>query len=285
MLALEYEDTYDTQGRCSGTEEQTGFMKLLRDAVFLNNCRDPKEAAAAIAEMDKASRAEAVAAVEAEGEFAGEATAEAGGGGLSGRGGGGGVEAVDSSAAEAEAAKRSAGSKGDDDTYGGDQDGAKGEGETEGGVLRPRGRCQRVSPCKADPGIYSHDTVGLLRDSGCGLPRSEEEKKGDEEERIPGAPAADANRDSAALSSIRSIGDSSAVGLGDLPSTYLRRPSFIGAAADLGGEEKDRGTIADGRHDVELRQEGGGGVALREGERVASQGVRPPQAWQLGGTL
>ncbi|CAM9233511.1 unnamed protein product, partial [Scytosiphon promiscuus] len=52
VLALEYEDNYTSFAANLGPQEETGFMKLLREAVFVNACVDPKRAAAELATRD-----------------------------------------------------------------------------------------------------------------------------------------------------------------------------------------------------------------------------------------
>lgn len=64
VLALEYEDTYTFTPKLPAQDE-TGFMKLLREAVFVNSCVDPKEAAAEIAIRDAQMHYDATAADEA----------------------------------------------------------------------------------------------------------------------------------------------------------------------------------------------------------------------------
>ncbi|CAB1102696.1 unnamed protein product [Ectocarpus sp. CCAP 1310/34] len=58
VLALEYEDCYSFTANLPHQDE-TGFMKLLREAVFVNSCMDPRQAAAEIADRDAQMRADA----------------------------------------------------------------------------------------------------------------------------------------------------------------------------------------------------------------------------------
>lgn len=79
MLALEYEDNYTSFATKLGTQDETGFMKLLREAVFVNACADPKQAAAELATRDAKLHADAAAAaasMDAEEEEEPEVTAQ-----------------------------------------------------------------------------------------------------------------------------------------------------------------------------------------------------------------
>lgn len=58
MLALEYEDCYSFTANLP-PQDETGFMKLLREAVFVNSCMDPRQAAAEIADRDAQMHADA----------------------------------------------------------------------------------------------------------------------------------------------------------------------------------------------------------------------------------
>lgn len=58
MLALEYEDCYSFTTNLP-PQDETGFMKLLREAVFVNSCMDPRQAAAEIADRDAQMHADA----------------------------------------------------------------------------------------------------------------------------------------------------------------------------------------------------------------------------------
>lgn len=87
VLALEYEDTYTFTPNLP-PQDETGFMKLLREAVFVNSQTSPKEAAAEIATRDAQMHADAAAAA----ATAGTAVPEGRGGAVGRTGGGEGGE-------------------------------------------------------------------------------------------------------------------------------------------------------------------------------------------------
>eukprot|EP00903_Cladosiphon_okamuranus_P010158 g9618.t1 len=84
VLALEYEDTYTFMPNLP-PQDETGFMKLLRQTMFVNGCVNPKEAAAEIATRDaQMHAADAAAANNDTVEGAGTATIQWGHGGVQG---------------------------------------------------------------------------------------------------------------------------------------------------------------------------------------------------------
>ncbi|CBN78895.1 hypothetical protein Esi_0155_0018 [Ectocarpus siliculosus] len=66
VLALEYEDCYSFTANLP-PQDETGFMKLLREAVFVNSCMDPRQAAAEIADRDAQMHADAADAATEQG--------------------------------------------------------------------------------------------------------------------------------------------------------------------------------------------------------------------------
>ncbi|CAM9440868.1 unnamed protein product [Ectocarpus fasciculatus] len=66
VLALEYEDCYSFTANLP-PQDETGFMKLLREAVFVNSCMDPRQAAAEIADRDAQMHADPAGAATEQG--------------------------------------------------------------------------------------------------------------------------------------------------------------------------------------------------------------------------
>lgn len=123
VLALEYEDTY-TFTPSLPSQDETGFMKLLREAVFVNSCVTPEQAAAEIATREAQLHADTAVAHKTEaGTSEGRGEAQGRGGEGEGGGGGGGVGGENEEGGEG-------GGGGDTGLY--LSDGCRGELETDG---------------------------------------------------------------------------------------------------------------------------------------------------------